>query len=165
MRHDFLIDRLIPDDSRSLWQGAVDVLGPIAKIGRWRRHIYKGVANSIEKDVGLPEETLLKTPWRDLPEAAQQQFLYGTGDRHITFAWRSPGGVWKHGGTYDGLVADLLGKLPQSQEHHAPPAARKIHGVRRLHRVRRNAAQCAGPQRPHHVEQRPLCGGGKTGCR
>ena len=34
--------------------------------------------------------------------------MYGTGDRHITFAWRSPGGVWKHGGTYDGLVADLL---------------------------------------------------------
>jgi excinuclease ABC subunit A len=108
MRHDFLLDRLIPDDSRTLWQGAVDVLGPIGKIGRWRRHIYKGVANSIEKDVGLPKETLLKTPWRDLPEAAQKQFLYGTGDRHITFAWRSPGGVWKHGGTYDGLVADLL---------------------------------------------------------
>ena len=108
MRHDFLIDRLIPDDSRSLWQGAVDVLGPISKIGRWRRHIYKGVANSIEKDVGLAEETLLKTPWRDLPESAQKQFLYGTGDRHITYAWRSPGGIWKHGGTYDGLVADLL---------------------------------------------------------
>ncbi len=108
VRHDFLLDRLIPDDSKSLWQGAVDVLGPIGKIGRWRRHIYKGVANSIEKDLGLLEDSLLKTPWRDLPSEAQKQFLQGTGDRHITYSWRYSGGVWKHGGTYSGLIADLL---------------------------------------------------------
>src|SRR5580704_7573696 len=108
MRHDFVLERLIPDEGRSLWQGAVDVLGPISKIGRWRKHIYQGAARSIEKDVGLAEDTLLKTPWNELPEAARQQFLYGTGDRHITFAWRSPGGVWKHGGTFEGIVGELL---------------------------------------------------------
>jgi excinuclease ABC subunit A len=108
MRHDFVLERLIPDDSRSLWQGAVDVLGPVSKIGRWRKHIYQGAARSIEKDVGLPEDTLLKTAWNELPDAARQQFLYGTGDRHITFAWRSPGGVWKHGGTFEGIVGELL---------------------------------------------------------
>src|SRR5262249_29827079 len=68
VRHDFLLDRLIPDDAKSLWQGAIDVLGPIGKIGRWRKHIYKGVANSIEKDLELAEDSMLKTPWRDLPE-------------------------------------------------------------------------------------------------
>jgi excinuclease ABC subunit A len=108
MRHDFVIERLIPDDSRSLWQGAVELLGPISKIGRWRRHIYQGVAKSIEKDLGLPEESLLKTPWNKLPDGAREQFLYGTGDRHITYAWRSSSGVWKHGGTYEGLVGELL---------------------------------------------------------
>ena len=142
MRHDFLIDRLIPDDSRSLWQGAVDVLGPISKIGRWRRHIYKGVANSIEKDLGLPEETLLKTPWRDLPESAQKQFLYGTGDRHITFAWRSPGGIWKHGGTYDGLVADLLESYRKAKNIMRRRQLEKYMEFVRLHGVCRNAAQC-----------------------
>ncbi len=155
MRHDFLIDRLIPDDSRSLWQGAVDVLGPISKIGRWRRHIYKGVANSIEKDLGLPEETLLKTPWRDLPESAQKQFLYGTGDRHITFAWRSPGGIWKHGGTYDGLVADLLESYRKAKNIMRRRQLEKYMEFVRLHGVRRNAAQCAGSQCPHYVGQRP----------
>ncbi len=108
VRHDFLLDRLIPDDSKSIWQGAIEVVGPVGKIGRWRKHIYKGVANSIEKDVGLPEDSLIKTPWRDLPAEAQRQLLQGTGDRHITYSWRYSGGVWKHGGTFDGVIADLL---------------------------------------------------------
>ncbi len=30
------------------------------------------------------------------------------GDRHITFSWGHRGGTWKHGGTWDGFVADLL---------------------------------------------------------
>ncbi len=62
------------------------MIGPIGKIGRWRKHIYKGVANSIEKDLGLPEDTLLKTPWRELPAEPQTQFLQGTGERHITYS-------------------------------------------------------------------------------
>ena len=107
-RHDFLLNLLIPNDQLSPWKGAIDLLGPFSKVGRWRRHIYTGVANSIEKDLGLVENTLLKMPWRDWPEEARQQFLYGTGDRHITYSWRHAGGVWKHGGTFDGVIGELL---------------------------------------------------------
>ena len=108
MRHDFGMDRLIAEPHKSIWQGAIPLLGPMSKVGRWRRHIYQGVARAIESDLDWPEGTFLKTPWQDLPEAARQSFLYGMGDRHITFAWRYSGGVWKHGGTYGGFISDLL---------------------------------------------------------
>ncbi len=108
MRHEMPLDRLIPDPSKSLWQGAVELVGPIRKVGRWKRHLYQGAAAAIEHDLGLPADSLLKTSWDKLPEAAQTLMLHGTGDRNITFAWRYSGGTWKHGGKYAGLISELL---------------------------------------------------------
>ncbi|MBS0265776.1 MAG: excinuclease ABC subunit UvrA, partial [Planctomycetes bacterium] len=107
-RHDFDLGLLIPDDSLSLAKGAVTLLGRMRDLGRWRRHIFEGVATLLEREQGLAEGTLLTTPWRELPEPVRQQLLYGTGDRNVTFSWRHRGGVWKHGGTYAGIVPELL---------------------------------------------------------
>ncbi|MEO1996840.1 MAG: excinuclease ABC subunit UvrA, partial [Planctomycetaceae bacterium] len=108
MRHQFLISQLIPDASLSLSRGAIPLLGSFRKVGRWRRHIYQGVAAAIESDLQLQSDSLLKAPWCELPTAAQHQFLYGLGDRNITFAWRYSGGVWKHGGQFAGYIPELL---------------------------------------------------------
>ena len=108
MRHDFALDRLIPNDKLSIFKGAIELLGRLSKIGRWRRHIYNGAANAIETDIGLETDTLLKTPWRDLPPKARHMFLFGTGDRHVTYSWRYSGGIWKHGGEWEGVVPELL---------------------------------------------------------
>ncbi|QDV52653.1 excinuclease ABC subunit UvrA [Gimesia fumaroli] len=108
MRYDFPLDSLLKKESLSIQKGAFELLGPLSKVGKWRRHIYNGVARSIEKNLKLPEDSFLKTPWNELPEAAQHQFLYGTGERNITFSWRHSGGVWKHGGTWEGYIEELL---------------------------------------------------------
>ncbi|MGE3313920.1 MAG: excinuclease ABC subunit UvrA, partial [Planctomycetaceae bacterium] len=108
MRHDFVLEKLIPDDTKTIAKGAIELIGPLRSIGRWRRHLLVGAAAAIEQDLGLPDEALLKTPWRDLPEEARRLFLFGTGQRHITFSWRYSGGVWKHGGTYSGIIPELL---------------------------------------------------------
>jgi excinuclease ABC subunit A len=107
-RHEFILDELIADAALSISKGAFHLLGPFSKVGRWRRHIYQGAARTIEQNCELPEGALLKTPWEDLPETAQVQFLYGTGDQHVTFAWKHAGGVWKHGGKWSGFVNELL---------------------------------------------------------
>ncbi|QDT53943.1 UvrABC system protein A [Caulifigura coniformis] len=107
-RHDFRIDQLVEDGDKSLFQGALNLLGPIKKIGRWRKHIFEGVAKTIESLDDLPSGAFLKTPWNELPDAARDHFLNGTGDKHITFAYRHSGGVWKHGGTWAGFVTELL---------------------------------------------------------
>jgi excinuclease ABC subunit A len=107
-RHDFLLDRLIPDERKSISRGAIELLGSIRKIGRWRRHLLTGAAKAIESDLDMPDGSLFKTPWQDVPEEARRLFLRGTGDRHITYTWGYSGGTWKHGGTFEGVVPELL---------------------------------------------------------
>jgi excinuclease ABC subunit A len=96
-RFDFAPELLIPDPSLSFLAPCVAVLR--RPPGRWRRHIYEGVARHLGID--------LQAPWRDLPRRARDALLYGTGDAHITFEWRGRHGVWKHGGTYAGIIPEL----------------------------------------------------------
>jgi excinuclease ABC subunit A len=108
VRHDFEPSLLIPDETLSLAKGAVELVGRFRDLGRWRRHILEGVAAALERDFGINEGELLKFPWCELPEPIRQQMLFGTGERNITFSWRHRGGVWKHGGTFAGLIPELL---------------------------------------------------------
>ncbi len=94
---DFDADLLVPDPSRSFLDLAIEPMR--VRIGKWRRHIYRGVAEQVGFD--------LKSKWRDLPEKAKQALLYGTGDAHLTFEWRTRGGVFRHGGAFEGVIAEL----------------------------------------------------------
>ncbi len=96
-RYDFDPSLLIPNPSKRFLDPCVVALRH--KPGRWRKHIYQGVADHLGID--------LDTPWNNLPSKAQHALLYGTGDAHITFEWRGRHGVWKHGDTFDGVVAEL----------------------------------------------------------
>jgi excinuclease ABC subunit A len=99
MRHQFDLELLIPDDSKSLWDGAIPLLGPIKDMGRWRRHIYQGVAETLGID--------LRRPWRELPEEHRQWLLWGAGSRHITFTYRGRYRQFKHGGVWQGIIPQL----------------------------------------------------------
>ena len=81
--------RLIPDPSRSFQQGCIELVGSWREMGRWRRHIYRGVAKLFERRFGLPEGTALETAWEELDPRLQHVLLWGTGEEHITFTWRS----------------------------------------------------------------------------
>ncbi len=120
-RFEFPMDRLIPDESLSLWDGAIELLGPVKEIGKWRRHIYDGVAETLEFDLQLPKGSLLKTPWNELTDEVKRAMLYGTGSRHIVFRWRHSGGIWKHGGTFNGTIPELLSNYSKTRN----PARRK----------------------------------------
>ncbi len=94
-------DLLIPDQGLSFYDGAVPLVGPLRGMGRWRNHIYEGVAGAFDID--------LKKPWRDLPPEHRDVLLLGSGDRHITFEWKQRnGGVWKHGGKWEGIIPQLM---------------------------------------------------------
>lgn len=99
-RFDFDPDLLIPDPARSFLAPCVAAFRKPP--GRWRRHIYEGVA----RHFGIN----LRAPWRDLPSEAREALLNGTGEAHITFEWRGRHGTWKHGGTYEGVIAELQTK-------------------------------------------------------
>lgn len=102
--NDFDVSLLVPDSSKSFLDPCVVALR--AKPGKWRRHLYEGVARHIGFD--------LDTPWSDLPRKAREVLLHGTGTDHITFEWRGSSGVWMHGGTFEGVIAELRDKYRKS---------------------------------------------------
>ncbi|MGA2032019.1 MAG: excinuclease ABC subunit A, partial [Thermoguttaceae bacterium] len=99
---------LIPDPGRSFQQGCIELLGRWQEMGRWRRHIYRGVAENLERKYGLPPGTVLETAWEELDPRARRGLLWGTGEDHVTFTWRSGPSGYKWGGRFEGVVPKLL---------------------------------------------------------
>ncbi|MCH9034804.1 MAG: excinuclease ABC subunit UvrA [Planctomycetes bacterium] len=97
---DFDADLLVPDPRKSFLKLAIEPMR--TRIGKWRRHIYRGVAAHVGFD--------LKTVWHKLPTKAQKALLYGLGSTHVTYEWRWSGGVWRHGGSFPGVIAELREK-------------------------------------------------------
>ena len=171
MRHGFPMHHLIADENKSIQKGATLLLSAWTKIGRWPRHLLAGAANAIEQDCGLPADSMLKMKWKDIPEVAKQLWLYGTGERHITFTWRTRGGAWKHGGTWEGWANRLLesyrtAKNPmrrrQLEKYMEVAACPSCHGERlnrqaRNVRLRTTSKRFAARGRPQELSLPQVC--------
>ena len=106
-RFTFDTDLMIPDPSVSFFDGCFPLIGKMKGMGRWRKHIYEGVATTLGID--------LQTPWKDLPAEHRDWLMAGSGPRHITYEWKQRGGVvWKHGGTWEGIVPQLLASFKKT---------------------------------------------------
>ncbi|MEM8945772.1 MAG: excinuclease ABC subunit UvrA [Planctomycetota bacterium] len=103
-------EKLVTDPTKSLAKGCIELVGQWKDLGRWKRHIYQGVADTIERKWELDDGTLLESPWEELTSDQQRLWLWGTGDEHITFTWRGGKNSQKYGGTFDGLIPELLDK-------------------------------------------------------
>ncbi|MGE3819422.1 MAG: excinuclease ABC subunit UvrA, partial [Isosphaeraceae bacterium] len=112
VRHDFDVDLLVPNTSLSVWNGAIEPLGPVKEMGKWRRHIFEGVATNLESDADGPKPgTMLKAPWNTLDPRWRAAWLHGTGERLIVHRWRQRGGgVWSHAEKWAGVATDLMTK-------------------------------------------------------
>jgi excinuclease ABC subunit A len=98
---------LIPDPGLSFFDGALPIVGRMRGMGKWRKHIFEGVAATFEID--------LQKPWKKLPHAHQQILLHGSGDKHIVFEWKQRAGVvWRHGGKWEGVVPQLLASFKKT---------------------------------------------------
>ncbi|WP_010585138.1 excinuclease ABC subunit UvrA [Schlesneria paludicola] len=144
IRYDFAMDRLVPDDTLTIQKGALVVLGKLSSVGKWRKHILKGVARAIEVDLGLAEDSFFKTKWKDLPLEGKKLFLYGLGSRNITFAYRSGNNVWKRGGTYAGFIPELLDEYRKTRN-----PMRRVQLEKYMHET--GCASCAGTRLNHQA--------------
>ena len=111
----FAPELLVSDTSKSFVQGAIELVGNWKDLGRWKRHIFRGVAETMERKRELAEGTLLETPWRDLSEDLRHLWLWGAGEEHITFTWRAGKASQKYGGIYNGIIPELLDKYSSSR--------------------------------------------------
>ena len=121
----FTFDRelMVPEPHKSFQQGCFELLGKWKDLGRWKRHIYQGVADTVEREMSLEAGTMLETAWEDLPEKLQDLWLYGTDDMHITYTWRGGNSPMKYGGQFAGIVAELDEKY---QQLNSAPKIRKL---------------------------------------
>ncbi|MCH8899697.1 MAG: hypothetical protein IH942_04265, partial [Acidobacteria bacterium] len=71
----------------SIRKGAIVLLGKWGDIGRYRRHIYRGVADAMDITLELKKGTMLEGRWCDLPDQAKHIWLWGTDDT-LQFTWR-----------------------------------------------------------------------------
>lgn len=106
---------LVPDDRLSFKRGCLETVGRWNDIGRWKRHIYQGVAETFERVQQLKPGTMLETPWGELMKKCRDAWLWGTEDMHITFTWRGGERPQKYGGTWEGIIPDLLSKYGNTQ--------------------------------------------------
>ena len=114
---------MVPNPKLSFREGCIELVGPWNDMGRWRRHIYRGVAETVERVRELSEGTMLDTPWKDLDPELQRLWLWGTDKQHITFTWRGGQHGQKYGGHYEGIIPDLLTKYRNS---HSTPQIRQL---------------------------------------
>ncbi|NND99872.1 MAG: excinuclease ABC subunit UvrA [Pirellulaceae bacterium] len=103
----FVPELLIPDDSKSIRKGAIGLLGKWGDLGRYRRHIYRNVADAMDKRLELEPGTMMEGKWRDLPDEARHVWLWGTDDS-LQFTWRGGKGSRKYSGEFDGFIPELL---------------------------------------------------------
>jgi excinuclease ABC subunit A len=115
VRHDFDPDLLVPDPDLSVWDGALAPLGPVKDVGKWRRHLFEGVAANFEADADGPAKgTMLKGPWRKLDERFRNVWLYGAGERVIVHHWKNRRRTWSHAEKWEGVATELLARYRKS---------------------------------------------------
>ncbi|MCA8868045.1 MAG: excinuclease ABC subunit UvrA [Rhodobacteraceae bacterium] len=94
----FFDERLVvPDSSISLYNGA---LAP------WRKGkspYFLQTIEAIAKHYKFPRDAA----WRDLPEAAQQVMLYGSGDEEIKFRYDEGGRVYEVTRAFEGVIPNM----------------------------------------------------------
>ena len=110
----FVPELLIPDDRLSIRKGAIALLGMWGDIGRYRRHIYRGVADAMDEALDLEKGTMLESKWCDLPDAARHIWLWGT-DGPMVFTWRGGRRAKKYAGSFDGFIPELLARYRTSR--------------------------------------------------
>lgn len=107
-KYDFDPLLLVPNPDLSFADGAVEIIGPLKQMGRWRRHIFEGVAKTLGID--------LDRPWKKLPAQHRHWLLYGSGEREILFTWRTSSGVWHHVGKWEGIIPQLMSSFKKSPD-------------------------------------------------
>ncbi len=130
-------EHLIPEPSKSFQQGAIEPVGRWRDLGRWKRHIYHGVAETLERRYQLPPGAALETAWEDVDPRIRQGLLWGTGDEHITYTWRGGPSGHKWGGTWEGIIPRLHAQYTGTKSR---PQRRMLEKYMRVIRCQ----QCSG---------------------
>lgn len=126
----FDIALIIPDDSLSLGEGAIQP---------WRRGPKRLIAaqNMMLKSVAAWQGVDLATPWRELPEAVRNVFLYGSGDEELVITRKVRSNVKRVKQKFEGVLPNLERRLRESESE-------GMKTILRSYMSRRRCSACGG---------------------
>ncbi|MFM7844740.1 MAG: excinuclease ABC subunit UvrA, partial [Planctomycetota bacterium] len=106
---------LIPSPEKTIRNGCIEPLGTFKKMERYLRLMFEQVAEILESHFELETGAILETPWNEVPAAAQQILLWGTGTETIPLpphiAQRQGGKQMRFAGVIPGYFAENLGNI------------------------------------------------------
>mgnify|MGYP006276909523 CR=1 FL=1 len=102
------VDRIIPDDTLSILQGAVKFWGAMGKKrSSWRYRILKRIAQ--EYDFSL------STPWQKLPKRIKTILLYGLKNKRFKFRYASERGEGEFSTRIEGIVNTIQRRMRETR--------------------------------------------------
>jgi len=106
-RMEFDPDRIVPDKSKSILDGAVVNWGIMAqKKNSWRMRILRTLAREYNFN--------LDTPWNKLPEKVKEILLYGSGHRRFTLSWHSQNGSGQFNTRFEGIIPSMKRRMNET---------------------------------------------------
>ncbi|MEL6267379.1 MAG: excinuclease ABC subunit UvrA, partial [Pseudomonadota bacterium] len=92
-------DQIVPDHSRSLYDGAI---APWSKTGQPSPY-YRQTMDAVARHAKIS----VHAPWGDLPKAAQDLLLYGSNGQPIEFRFDDGGRVYQVKRPFEGVIPNL----------------------------------------------------------
>jgi excinuclease ABC subunit A len=87
-------DKIVADPERAISAGAIAPWPAGSK--SWRMRMIA----TLGREMGFS----LETPWRELPAAAREVILHGSGEREMTFQWKGRRSSYRWRGSYEGVI-------------------------------------------------------------
>lgn len=98
-------DLIVPDDTKSINDHCIKASG--WGVTSWRNDDTDTIAKMYFQGIADRFGFTLDTPYRDIPEAAKQVIMYGSGDEKYEFVRNSDWGGGKYKSTFEGVVNNL----------------------------------------------------------
>jgi excinuclease ABC subunit A len=102
-------DRLVPDPSLSIRDGAIALYKPGS--ANWRLRQIEHLARVLKFSID--------TPWAKLPKDVREVILFGSGTREIKWKWKSEKGTYAWSSAFKGLVPILEAKYKEVESEDA----------------------------------------------
>lgn len=103
-------DKLVPDKSLSLNDGAVVHWKALKGQKTWRKKIVNHIAKKMDFS--------LKTPWKDLPEPAKNLLLWGSKNKKFTLSWETQNGSGSFSTKFEGIIPSLERRLHETSSEY-----------------------------------------------
>lgn len=107
-RHDFDVDLVVPDKTKSLKQGA---------IAPWSKGAFAGFYAQALQSVAEHYGFKLTTPWNKLDEKHREIILYGSGSEKIKTTYESERNTWTNNKPFEGVIGNLKRRMVETDSN------------------------------------------------